>query len=277
MFGTQSPGNYGCVPMETVKAWIINLERSAERRSYIDHAVAQYFPDLDHEFITAVDGRTLSAEDRTGLVDEEAVSRAPRWLSPGMIGCALSHLAVYRRVASSEYPTGLVLEDDVVLSEGIERKIGEIAEDMAGAEIVLLHFRSFEPCRFTRDRATPLAGGQLLAEPLDLSQPHSSGAYLLTREAAGRLADVVLPIRVAPDSWKYLRDAGGFDVLKCVVPYPIGVEPDFRTTLDHTLRAKAFNVLARYRLPPFHQAMRVYRSRRLRQWSQHVFMQAPLP
>ncbi len=261
--------------MAAVKSWVINLERSRDRRAHLERQLADHLSGLEHEFVVAVDGRSLGAMERADLVDEKAVARAPWWLTPGAIGAALSHRAVCQRIAAGEHPIGLVLEDDVVLSQNVERIVTEAADQMASADVVLVNFRSFEPCRFARTGAVRLSDGRYLAHPVDAGQPISAGAYLITREAAKRLAGIVLPVRVTADSWRYLRDAGGFDQLRCIVPCPIRVDPHFRTTLDYvpgTLRASALDVVARYRLPPFHQAMRVWRAGRLRRWSRHVFV-----
>jgi len=256
-----------------VKAWIINLERSHGRRVHMEHQLVDHLSGLKHEFVVAVDGLSLKATERAALVDEEAVARLR--MTPGLIGAVLSHRVVWQRISAGEQPVGLVLEDDVVLSKNVEAIISEAAEHMAGAEVVLGYFQSREPCRFTRTGAVCLSDGRYLAQPVDADRPLCAAAYLITREAAERLAAFVLPVRINND-WKSRRDAHGIDRLRCIVPSPIATDPDFRSTLGYTetgsVGGRVLDIVATYRLPPFHQAMRALRSRRLRRERQYVFV-----
>jgi hypothetical protein len=163
----------------------------------------------------------------------------------------------------------------VVLQPRIGELITSVAVTMDGAEVVLLNFGSTEPSEFTRQGAVNLIGGTL-AGPVDMNQLHSTAAYLITATAASRLAKIIVPVRVPSDRWKHLHDDGGFDSLRCVVPPPIRVSADFRSTLDYTAadtwKSTALDLVARYRIPPFHQVMSVYRGRRAKHWSQSCFV-----
>ena len=261
--------------MAAVKTWIINLERSRDRRAHMERQLADHLSGLEHEFVVAVDGSSLEATERATLVDDEAVAGKPYW-TQGVIGAVLSHSVVCQRISTGEHPIGLVLEDDVVLSQNVQRIVTEVADQMGGAEVVLVHFRSIQPCRLTRTGAVRLSDGRYLAHPVHAARPISAAAYLITTEAAERLARTHLPVRIGADWWKDLRDAGGFDQLRCIVPCAIGVDSAFRTTLEYsprdTLRGWALDAVARYRLPLFHQAIRAWRGRRLRHVSQYLFV-----
>ncbi len=124
---------------------------------------------LRHEFIEAVDGRALTPSERAELVDETAVARYPGWLTPGALGCALSHRRAYERILDSEDDgVALVLEDDAILPTTITTKIAEVVPHMYGSEIVLLYFRNFGVCDFSACDAVELEAGAKLAYPLDV-------------------------------------------------------------------------------------------------------------
>ena len=274
--------------MAAVKTWIINLERSANRRVHMEQQLADHLSGLEHEFVVAVDGRKLEPTEWAKLVDEEAVARS-RWLTPGMIGNALSHRAACQRISAGEHPIGLVLEDDVIFTPTVEQVVTDAADQMTGADVVLvLFYRSptvSEPCRFTRTDAVRLSDDRDLARPLDPGQLAGSGAYLITREAAKQLADVTLPVRRGTDSWSAIQEAGGFDQIRCVVPPAITNDPEFRSTMGvperhrgrrgtpvDTLMAAALEAVARYHVPPFHQVMRARRARGLSRYAQYMFV-----
>ena len=46
-----------------------------------------------------------------------------------------------------------------------------------------------------------LPSARLLALPIDISQPRSSAAYVITREACERMVKIAMPIRVLADAW----------------------------------------------------------------------------
>ncbi len=60
-----------------MKAYVINLERSTERRQHMRRQLERL--GLEHEFVAAVNGARLTADERL-LVDGHAVAQSP-------IGC----------------------------------------------------------------------------------------------------------------------------------------------------------------------------------------------
>jgi glycosyl transferase family 25 len=215
-----------------MKAYVINLRRSPERRESMTEQLAG--TKLDFEFVDGVDGRALSQSEQAELVSEATRARHPGWLTGGRIGCALSHHRVYERI---EDEVALVLEDDVRLSPTIADLCARVASEMHGREIVLLYFRSFEVCRFSSLDAVKLDGGARLLYPMDPNRPNASSAYLITRQASQRLAEVMLPLQGQIDNWGYFYDRGEIESLRCVLPRPVGVRnrlPSTKSRMDYS-------------------------------------------
>jgi glycosyl transferase family 25 len=191
--------------------------------------------ELEYEFVAAVDGSALTASDRAKLVDKDVVGIHPHWMNPGQIGCALSHLRVYqRRARAGGAEIALVLEDDVILPSDIGEVCRKIGAHMRGREIVLLYFRAFGTCRFSAQDAVELKSGVRLLYPVDVGQPITASAYLVTAEACRGLAEVILPVRAGADNWGHFYGIGAIESLRCVLPRAIGVRNDFKSTIDHT-------------------------------------------
>src|SRR3954447_22787846 len=112
-----------------MKAYVINMARSPSRRASVSAQLAR--TQLDFEFVEGIDGNELTPLERAKRVSEETVAQAPRWLTPSLIGCALSHLCVYERMAGE---IDLVLEDDVVLPATISDLCARVAAEMHGRE-----------------------------------------------------------------------------------------------------------------------------------------------
>ena len=109
-----------------MKAYIVNLKSSLERRLYIKRLL-QGYPSIQIEWIEAVDGRKLSNEKKEQLFDISQFQRhylkEPR---AGEIGCTLSHQQCYHTLLKSTEKSVLVFEDDIVLNANIEELIPEI-------------------------------------------------------------------------------------------------------------------------------------------------------
>lgn len=114
----------------TFDAYLINLERSADRlaafqRTYAQTDLARVAPRLERA--EAVDGSALSDAQLEALVAPAALAEmrsaqarggrraSHRELTPGAVGCYLSHENVWRRVAEGSKPYALVFEDDTAL------------------------------------------------------------------------------------------------------------------------------------------------------------------
>jgi|GEM_PF-5412647 len=62
-------------------------------------------------------------------VDMTEVAKYPTWLTRNMLGAALSHMGVYKRIVNSGTDWHLILEDDVVLETNINQAINLISDN----------------------------------------------------------------------------------------------------------------------------------------------------
>ena len=220
---------------------------------------------VHYEIVNAVDGRDLDLRD-TKLFDPAVDSS----FSPGIFGCVLSHLDVYRRVLDDGHEVALVLEDDIVLPADLGALLDAITQHMIGAEVVLLNFHSDEACRITKAGSVELPSSRLLVQIVDKGSPWSGGAYLITREACSRMVRTVLPVRSRADHWARFYREGAIDRVRCVVPMPVENSVVLRTTKDNyrpgSLQARVLEAVASTRVPPLHQALALRRRRHLRRY-----------
>jgi len=181
-----------------MKLYIINLEQARDRRVYMEAQV----DGLEHEFIEAVDSRTLQREDW------------PEQMSLGAVGCALSHLKAYRAIVR-DGRTGIVLEDDAILPATLP----DIDLDEGVALLAYRHPPTIGQCR--------LRGPGPLLEPLD--RILTSTAYAITPEACETLLEFNPVSRgLGPDHWS------SFPIrVRCVEGRPVGHNSDFASTVSY--------------------------------------------
>lgn len=213
-----------------MRTYVITLERATERHAVMEAQLSA--SGLSYEVVFGVDGYQMSSSDRAKLVDEAAVKRSPGWLTPGMVGCVLSHRRVYQLIAMAQDGPALVLEDDAVLPSNLAVLVSAMLPHVPPDGLVLLDFRSMKPCRLSRSGAIRVDGHELLS-PIDPRQPISGLAYLVGETAAAKMAEVAIPVRWGPDSWGEYVAAGAIGSLRCVLPRPVTPSQTVRSMTRH--------------------------------------------
>ena len=84
---------------------VISLQRSHVRRAFMQRQLDDL--GLPFRFFNAIDGSKMTATKFREAVGVK--------LTPGEIGCGLSHLAVIREIAEGEHEYAAILEDDVFI------------------------------------------------------------------------------------------------------------------------------------------------------------------
>jgi glycosyl transferase, family 25 len=258
-----------------VRAYVINLARSPDRRAHITTELKK--TGLDYQIITAVDGRDVDLSDRT--IIDPALTYMTQFLS-GTAGAALSHLSAYKKIIADGLDKALVLEDDVTLPADLASLTDAVADQLAGAEVALLSYGSWGSCKLSREGSVRLPSSRLLALPIEIRLVNSGGAYVITREACERMIKCVLPVRVNPDDWWYYYREGVLDRVRCVMPLPVLKTPKLASTLGsyslgNSVKGRLVWSLVNLKIPLFHQALSYRRQRIYRQWSQQELVDIP--
>lgn len=246
-----------------MRAYVINLDRSADRRRHMRRELQK--TGLDYELIRAIDARDLDLED-SSLVSPDMAAESP---FPGTIACPLSHLVAYRKILVDGCDEALVLEDDVMLPPDLGRIVTEVAVHLEGADVVLLNYgcRPPGPLNIAVKDSASLGSSRQLAFPLDVRQLLNGGAYVITREACQRMVEGLLPIRATADAWGYFYERGVVDRVRCVLPQPVPKCPKFESTigmysLGSGLKARLAGPVVRHKVPGVQQLI-VRRRRRI--------------
>ena len=173
-----------------VTAFLINLDRHPDRLARAQARLAQV--GVQAERVAAVDGAALSPADRRAAVARVHAVLARGWLyTPGQIGCALSHHAIYRRMIAENIPAALVFEDDLLPSPDLPAALAA-AEQLVDADRPQVFL-------FSDGTYPPLPGdGHAF---IRATCGDCSVAYLITLPAARELLRVNSPMVVTLDSW----------------------------------------------------------------------------
>jgi glycosyl transferase family 25 len=181
-----------------VKAFIINLPKEEIKRGNITKQCAN--AGIEYDVINAIYGKNIAPEITSTLTYNYPACN----LTLGEIGCALSHLHIYARMVSERIPYALILEDDSLFSNGARVVLDAVSKviDNNKPEIFLLN---------TPEAITPVIKKRLNSEIVFYRMARScqSSAYILNFQAAKKILNYNLPIKIESDGWTTFRDYCG--------------------------------------------------------------------
>lgn len=195
-----------------MRAFVISLQRARQRREYISAHLGRL--QLSFDFFDAVEGAVLSEDQVRGVYDE-ARARQTFWgpLNRGEIGCALSHIAIWKTIVAEQVPHALVLEDDALLDAATPEILAALPRVMNPNDVVVL-VNTNENTFFFRQAALP-AGRRLVY----VNQPfYTATGYVITPGAAARLIAHAMPFRVPIDFWYHDIGFKGVTPIRAVYP-----------------------------------------------------------
>lgn len=202
-------------PVDQLKAFVINLPRHATRRAFMEMQCQSH--GLNHEIFDGVEGAKLAPEALAQQYDASRAQRVyGRELTLGEVGCALSHLAVYREIVDRQLPFALILEDDALIGNHTRAVCRRLLEKLSPDEptvVLLIHTQ-----KYTAWGSAKLSRLHRLVRTRDAFCGH---AYVVTQAAARALLDELTPVHAPADCWNALRQRGTIQLLS-VVPYCVG-------------------------------------------------------
>jgi glycosyl transferase family 25 len=193
--------------------WVVSLRRATERRRFVEHAFAE--AGLEIELIDAVDGYALTAEQRAEYSRWRTAYRYGRLLSPGAVGCALSHLAVWQRLHDAGLPEVVVFEDDTRPLPGFRQVLEE--RDQLPDDWDVVTFHSLYDWAGPSPTGVELAGSRACKFG---RTPMGTQAYMLRGRAAERLLTLAPPVSLPADELLYRKRPARLSVYG-LLPAPV--------------------------------------------------------
>lgn len=156
--------------------YVLNLDRAAHRLRFISERLQSL--GLDFTRIVAVDGAKMSDGERANFMKIRPRDMKRTW-RPGQIGCFLSHMEAWKRIAEGKETFGLVLEDDMHLSSALASILAGQSWIPTDADIVRLESTGQW---LTLDGPSAYVGQRSVRRIK--SAAWGAGAYLLKKETA---------------------------------------------------------------------------------------------
>ena len=225
-----------------LKYFVVSLKHQVEKRAFMQEQLERF--GIEFEFFDAVNGRELSDEDKAlcEFSDSAILTCSGNHrvkiecaLSPGEIGCALSHLKIYQQVAtwltdkSKTDTVAVVLEDDTVINNDTILALHSL--DLITAPWDVVQFSEHEgiknlPWRkryyFDRTHGFYFARVGWHTKRLDAvfnlrRMVGRTACYVIKPQAAHKLVELGFPVRMPSD---YLLGHIAYNQLKLFQTYP---------------------------------------------------------
>ena len=215
-------------------SYLINLEENVERRN---NSIRQLnYLGLEWHPIDAVNGWKLSETDIEKFYNAEANRyQAKSPLTAPEIGCYISHLKAWERIASGNSAGGFIFEDDFFAKAELGSVLADISDDGGLTwDMIKLFSLDNSPHTITRQ---PL--GQQHEIVIPYSVPSCMLGYGVTVAAAARLADHTIPFfRPVDEDMKFFWEKGIRVSLVLPCPLTVGVQQTLTGTIGDTRRGK---------------------------------------
>ena len=175
---------------QEIPIFIINLKKDIDKRKHMEALCKQHA--LSYQFTDAVYGKELSASVlSTVYKKEESIYAVGRELAKGEIGCALSHLNIYKQMLEENIDKAIILEDDILIEDNFSSIISSIDKFPDNWEVILLGYNT----GVRKDKATPSSfWDQTQITPHHnivrlIQTAFGTHAYLLNLQGAKRLIE----------------------------------------------------------------------------------------
>jgi glycosyl transferase family 25 len=186
-----------------------NPDRMARARAELDRL------GIDFTRFSAVNGRAIPEDELPRVHDADANARRFRHpMNRAEIGCYLSHVALWERIAAGDAPGGIVLEDDFAARDSLPAVLDALARDSGTWDIVKL-FSLDKPQRLLdrRPLVVGAAGGDGAAGAAEIVIPYkvptTTLGYAIRKDTAARLAAGALPVsRPVDEDHKHFWELG---------------------------------------------------------------------
>ena len=215
-----------------MKLFVINLKRATDRRNRITNLCKNL--KLDFEIFTAIDGRELDEDFiRSNVYDYKNC-----FLTRGEMGCALSHIGVYREIINRRLPYALIIEDDAVLDSRTVDFMSAFEKKPKNGIFLLTG-----DVEYAKNKKRKI--GEFNVFPV--SKAVRATGYIITLKTAQKMIDFLLPIRYEADMFEIFRTCGDVKIY-ATLPHLIGTND--RDKCDSALEGERKLVVAdreRYR------------------------------
>jgi glycosyl transferase, family 25 len=213
-------------------AFVINLAANTARMANASAALGAQ--GIGFERLEGVNGWNLPEDEISKVYDRQRNRRDGKHpLVRPEIGCYLSHIECWRKIAEGQAPGGIIFEDDFSASASLAEVLAQICADSSRDWDVVKLFTFDADPKVVKERQV---GRYRLVVPYRV--PTCLIGYVLTREAARRLAESSAPFfRPVDEDMKFYWEKDLRVALVLPAPITVGDQQAATGTIGNERRS----------------------------------------
>ncbi|MEE3663327.1 glycosyltransferase family 25 protein [Brenneria sp. g21c3] len=190
-----------------MRTFIINLRENTQRR---EDMIAQCSAlGIEHEIFPAIKGSQLTEEEK-----KKHSSPINLLNNPGEMGCALSHLFIYKKMIDENIAMALILEDDALLGEETPDVLAFLEKEKINQPTATL----LTPVStYIDNEKTDVDHSHAIYNALSATRTHG---YVINNKGAHALYNFLYPVWSVADHWFIFKE---YDIinLRGLIPHCI--------------------------------------------------------
>ena len=181
---------------EKFKIFIVNLKKDKKRREHIISELKKQKLD-NYEIIDAINGHEFDEKEikKNTFKNKKNLNPWNTKISPSQIGCALSHIKIYKKFIKTDYDFALVLEDDAIFIEKFNKNLIDFIIDnfKYRKQIILLS----EIKEFYSKPINKIEKYELV----DVTNAFFTHSYFISKSAAQSIISFNYPVKTIADNF----------------------------------------------------------------------------
>ena len=195
------------IAMKSLGVFVVSMPGATQRRAHMQAELGKQ--GIDFTFFDALNG-----EQAQQALVKWGLQVAPGALSLGELGCALSHISLWRHLVASTASSMVVLEDDIFLGQGARRFLEAIDWLPHPASQQLIKIEKYQNAVLLGQAQGAALDGRRLHQ---LKSDHwGTAGYVLGREVAHQLLALLLQQRLSQAIDHFM-----FDLYRQAVPQSV--------------------------------------------------------
>ena len=189
------------------QTYVVNLEKDILRKKSIINQLKKQNIEK-YKIIKAVDGSKFDSKQFLKFVYKDYKGKN-KWfgkMSNGQVGCALSHIKIYKMFLKTNYKFALILEDDAIFKKKFDKNLIDfILESFKeNKQIILLsELKEFYKKSMTRNSDY---------EIVEVASAFFTHGYFINRKAAKSLINFNFPVKTVADNFVFFKIYKGVNI-----------------------------------------------------------------
>ena len=205
-----------------MKIFVINLKQAVDRKRHMEKQLKKL--NLSYEIIEAVNGRALDDQALVECSNFDFYQQHPTWETrgKGLIGCALSHQSIYKKIVAQKIPRAIILEDDIQMTKNMRllfMRINKLTNIDKNELILFDAMSNGEKVQLSAFNRRKIAENFSLLYPINFNNLWHSSAYSISYESAAAFLKCYPKVERVADAWGAFYAKNIFSTISCVNPF----------------------------------------------------------